>query len=245
MSQQTSREYQTLLVLEHFLAKLLGRLLRGLKISRLFSPWFLFWIVMGGFFFGFQSYLLIHSLAIPIANQIEIGAMIIGIVLGILTGLVVISFFPHQPTDWRVPAAIFCLWMIGPTLFPLLFLAGIFTGQEALITLQTATWRPIVEFLLFGLGIVLIGLNYQKITFTQGAVTILLFSFFFIAKVATSNAFYLAGMCPPEVLSDDRAWLSNTKAELDAYRNESKDEVFYQSPVGQLVCTRTQENLFR
>lgn len=240
----TSREYQTLLAIERWLGTFFGGRIRALKIGRILSPWFFFWIIVGGFFFGFQSYLLIHSLTLPINDHVEVAALAVGVVLGVLMGLIVIACFPHEQTDWKIPMAIFALWMIGPTMFPLLFLVGVLTNQQSLLAIQTASWRPILEFGLFGLGIALIACFYKKITFTQGAVTILLFSFFFIAKVATSNAFYLAGKCPLEVQGGDRAWLSNTRAEIDAYRAESRGDVFYQSPAGQLVCTRTQENLF-
>jgi len=245
MASIISREYQTLLLIERWLSKVFGRIIRGLKIQRLFSPWFLFWVTIGGFFFAFQAYLLIHNLTLPFAEQIELVALAVGAILGVVAGLFTIAFFDNDQTDWRVPMAIFGLWMIAPTIFPLLFLIGIFSGEPKLMTMQTAASRPIVEFLIFGVGLAMIAVFYRKITFTQGTITVLLFSFFFIGKILTTNAFYLSGKCPLEVTNDDRAWQSNTRAEIEAYRAESRDDVFYRSPIGQLVCTRTQENLFR
>ncbi len=245
MASIISREYQTLLVIERWLARVFGRAVRGLKVRRLFSPWFLFWITIGGFFFAFQAYLLVHSLTLPFAEQVELVALAAGAVIGVVIGLIIIAFFDNHQTDWRLPMAIFGLWMIAPTIFPFLFLVGIFSGEPKLITLQTADSRPILEFLIFGMGILLIGFFYKKITFTQGAVTVLLFSFFFIGKLLITNSFYLSGRCPLEVTGDSRAWESNSRAEIEAYRAASRDDDFYRSPVGQLVCTRTQENLFR
>lgn len=241
----TSREYQTLLAIERWLAARLKIITRNMKVVRLFSPWFLFWAVIGSFFFGFQLYLLLHDIVLPFTGHVEVVTLTLGFALGVLIGLLVVIFFENSATDWKIPLLIFGLWMIAPTVFPFLFLVGIFTGQSDLIAIQTASWRPIAEFLIFGLGIVAIGLFFRRITFTQGAVTVLLFSFFFIGKALTSNAFYLAGQCPLEVTNDNRAWESNTRAELEAYRADTRDNVFYRSPLGQLVCTRTQENLFR
>ena len=245
MSNLVNREYQTLLTIERWLASRLTRAIKRLRIGRLFSVWFLVWIILGGFFFGFQAYLLLHGLTLPFTDQVEIVALAAGVVLGILTGLLVILFFDNEATDWRLPMLIFGLWMIAPTVFPLLFLLGVFTNQQELITIQTASWRPIVEFLIFAVGLVLIALFFRRITFTQGAVTVLLFSFVFIGKALTTNTFYLTDRCPTEITGESRAWESNTRAELDAYRAATQDNAFYHTPLGQLVCTRTSENLFR
>lgn len=245
MPSMLSREYQTLLAIEHWLAARLSRAIKGARIGRFFSAWFLFWITIGAFFFAFQSYLLLHSVSLPLAGQVELGALLVGVIIGVLVGFLVIVFFENEQTDWRIPMAIFGLWMIAPTIFPLLFIVGVFSGQPELIAAQTASWRPIVEFLIFGLGLAMIGYFYKHITFTQGAITVLLFSFIFIGKALTTNAFYLANKCPIEVSSGDFAWQSNTRAEIEAYRADARDDVFYQTPLGQLVCTRTQENLFR
>lgn len=245
MSSIISREYQTLHAIERWLAARFGRAIKGARVGRLFSAWFMFWITIGGFFFAFQSYLLLHNITLPIARQVELIALAAGVIIGVLIGFLVIVFFENEQTDWRLPMVIFGLWMIAPTIFPFLFIVGVFSGQPDLIAAQTASWRPIVEFLIFGLGLVMIGVFFKHITFTQGAITVLLFSFIFIGKALTTNAFYLANKCPIEVSSDDRAWQSNTRAEIEAYRAEARDDVFYRSPLGQLVCTRTQENLFR
>lgn len=245
MSSIISREYQTLHAIERWLAARFGRAIKGARIGRFFSVWFLFWITIGGFFFAFQSYLLVHSTTLVIARPTELFALTIGTIIGVVIGFFVVLFFENNPTDWRLPMVIFGLWMIAPTIFPLLFIIGIFSGQPDLIAAQTASWRPIVEFLIFGLGLALIAIFFKQITFTQGAITVLLFSFVFIGKALTTNAFYLANKCPIEVASDDRAWQSNTRAEIEAYRAEARDDVFYRSPLGQLMCTRTQENLFR
>jgi hypothetical protein len=245
MASIVSREYQTLLTIERWLAARFGRALKGARIGRLFSPWFLFWITIGGFFFAFQAYLLIHTLVLPFGDQAEVVALVIGTILGVVVGLLTVAFFDNRHTDWRIPMAVFGLWMIAPTVFPLLFLIGIFTGEPKLISIQTAASRPIFEFLIFGLGVAMVGYFYKRITFTQGAVTVLLFSFFFIGKLLMTNAYYLANRCPAEVNSDNRAWESNTRAEIEAYRAASRDDNFYRSPLGQFFCTRTQENLFR
>lgn len=239
------REYQTFLLIERWLATRLKKVTKDLRIARLLSPWFLFWITIGGFFFGFQSYLLLHGLSLPFAEQTELIALTLGIVIGVVAGLMIVIFFDNSPTDWRLPMLIFGLWMIAPTIFPLLFLVGIFTSQPELISIQTVSWRPIVEFFIFGLGLAAIAFFYRRITFTQGVMTVLLFSFFFIGKSLTSNAFYLAGKCPTEVSGENRAWESNTRAEIEAYRAATRSNAFYYTPVGQLVCTRTPEDLFR
>jgi hypothetical protein len=160
---------------------------------------------------------------------------------------VVMLFAPNQPTNSRLPLKLFLLWMLLPTVFPILFLTGIFSSNEALIGLQTSPWRAAVEYLLFGLGVTLLYVELRQSRgrlLSQGALTIVLLAFLFMAKSLLTNAYYLADRCPKSTLNYQMAWLSNSAEEVRAYKKQTGSENFYHSPFGQFVCTRTQEELF-
>lgn len=242
------RDYQLLNNLEQNFGELLRKALNRERVSLTFSPWLLFWAIAGGFFFAAQAYLWLHALAEPFSTTVEYFALAAGVVIGTFFGFLVMLFAPNRATNWRLPTRIFLLWMVVPTMFPILFLVGIFSSNEGLIALQASPWRAAIEYLLFGVGLTILYIELRRNPsrlINQGALTIILLSLLFIGKNLVSDGFYLAGTCPKSTLSHRMAWLSNTEEEVRAYKKQTAAEKFYNSPAGQFICTRTQVDLFR
>jgi|GEM_PF-4548248 len=244
MLRANNNQFKTLRSYERVLWRWLKKRHTRVNFKSVFSAWFWFWLLIGTFFFTFQAYLLLSPLSTG-SIVTELASLGIGFALALLVGLTISLSLPNKKTNWQVPRYLFFLWMLLPTLFPLLFLVGIILQQPHLIEFQTSPWRAAMEYALFGLGVMAVVVYYKKITLTQGAVTIMVFSLLFMLKTLASDSFYLAGKCPDKILDSRLAWLSNTAEELKAYRQSSNAEKFYATPMGQFVCTRTQEDLFR
>lgn len=213
--------------------------------SKLFSPWLIFWLTVGAFFFTFQTFLFFHGFTAEGPRVIELLSLSSGLLLALSVGIGVLSFSANEKTDWLVPNYIFLLWMLIPSLFAVVFLAGIFLQQPVLVDFQNSHWRSAIEFLLFGTGLLLIVKFYKNLHLTHGSLSIMLISLLFILKAMLTNSFYLSNKCPTSVYDDRLAWMSNTSEEIQVYRQTNESNKFYRSPFGQFVCTRTHEDLFR
>lgn len=240
-----NRDYEILYAFEKRLFRRLSKLSSPTQAGRFISPWLFFWMIIGGFFFTVQSYLWLQALALPLQTNTEILAIGAGLVLGTFAGIAILLVAKNAQTNWRIPTYIFLLWMVAPTIFPLLFLIGVFSQHQSLLDLQTSPWRAVGEYLLFGIGLIILAIHYPKITWSQGALTVVLLSFLFIGKSLGSDGFYLAGKCPSIIYNEQLAWFSNTAEEVKVYRHQDEAGRFYHTPTGQFFCTRTREDLFR
>lgn len=241
----SSREYEIFFLLERRLVTRLSKFKFRHSIRSALSPWLIFWLFFGGFFFTVNAYLWLQSLTSPLNSNIEYFAIGGGIVFSLVVGFFVLGFAKPGETNWRLPVMIFFLWMVAPSIFPLLFLFGIFAAQDTPIDLQTSPWRTAADYAFFAAGLILLIVNRDKVVPTHGALTIMAIAALFILKTLTSDAFYFFGKCPTVVFNENYAWFSNSSDEVSIYRQKDPKGRFYKSPVGQLFCTRTREDLFR
>ncbi|QQG50239.1 MAG: hypothetical protein HZB70_01485 [Candidatus Berkelbacteria bacterium] len=240
-----TREYEILYALERRLVRRLAKIRPRNSFRAALSTWLFFWLIFGGFFFTVIFYLWLHSVTPPFSTNVEFLAIAGGILTSLFIGILTLSFSQPGETNWQIPGLIFFLWMVAPSIFPLLFLFGVFTAQEALAELQISPWRTVADYAFFAGGIIILVFGRAKITLTAGALTIIAISALFIIKSLISDGFYLAGRCPTTVFNENYAWLSNTSEELNSYRQLDSKGRFYRSSAGQLFCSRTREDLFR
>ncbi len=172
------------------------------QTKKFFSPWLIFWLTIGGFFFTFQTFLFFHGFTAEGPRTIELLSLSAGLLLALCAGVIVLSFTANGKTNWHLPSYVFFLWMLLPSIFPIFFLAGIFFQQQSLIEFQSSHWRSATEFLLFGIGLILIVEFYKTLNLTHGSLSIILISLLFILKAMLTDAYYLAAKCPPSVYDD-------------------------------------------
>ncbi len=237
--------YQRLYALEQGLVRIAKVSANHISLTKLITPWLFFWIFIGGFFFTFQSFLLLYPLSWVSGANVELIAAVVGLTFALIAGTLIALLLPNDRTNWRISGSVFILWMVLPTIFPIIFLVGIFMQKEWLVDFQSSPWRAVIEYLFFGGGLLILAASYKKLRLTQGSATVMLIALLFILKSLLSSGYYLAEKCPKTTLDERMAYLSNTAEEVKLFRSRSAADNFYHTSFGQFVCTRTQEDLFR